>query len=372
MRKILALIFMVFLIAGTAVSENKMITEINASGGGAGSAAGNSLQMIFGVPWGGETTVSGNTMRLSILWGTSIVDVPDGDAGFIKDTKISKTSDGKIKLTWDYMDILPAKRVKIYRLSGPAKEFTWTATSEWGAPIYTSTTDNVKTYTDTVIGIGDEKGAYYRIVPSTVSDNDIFGKSNGIPYNERTVGKTDVITYSGYNFISMPMISLYGNGISENFFWQFDLDGVEVYSYNEDTGMMSKAKYSSGEWKYSPNTFNIERGKSYWVKRSNIKAVSLLGAVSSEAFSKGMLQNKYLTLGAPFPVTKSLSVAGLSPRGSDEIYYFNNNSKLYSKLKSTSGRWVNAQPGQSLFDITPAKGYWYRNVGELFDWTVQP
>lgn len=183
------------------------------------------------------------------------------------------------------------------------------------------------------------------------------------------VGKLDIDLTTGFNFVSMPLVGLTGTGLSENFADQLNVADYEMYYYNPASGLMTKAKYTT-TWAFSPNIpFNIETGNAYWVKLPANKRISLLGAVRTTPFIKTFLANKYSTLGSAVPVKMGMETAGLVPTGTNQIFWFHNDTKLYEKLKN-SGGWVNASPGQPVFDLAPGLGYWYYNTGSELDWTL--
>ena len=154
---------------------------------------------------------------------------------------------------------------------------------------------------------------------------------------------------------------------------QLDVDGMQIFYYNASSGLMTKAEYKSNAWQFSPDIpYNIDMGKSYWVKIASGKTVSLLGSVISTPFSKALLGNKFSTLGSALPKTLTLSNAGLTPRGTDQIFLFDNDTKLMGKLKSSGGQWKNAVPGEPIFDLIPGRGYWYRNEDIDLNWTLNP
>jgi hypothetical protein len=184
------------------------------------------------------------------------------------------------------------------------------------------------------------------------------------------VGKLDIDLTAGYNFISMPLVGLTGVGISETFADQFNVGTYEMYYYNPATGLMTKAAYGTN-WVFSPSTpFNIDMGGSYWVKLPAAKKVSLLGAVRTTPFTKTFLANKYSTLGNAIPVKKTFDAAGLVPTGTNQIFWFNNTTKLYQKLKNGGAAWENAAPGELVFEFVPGLGHWYYNTGSQLDWTL--
>ena len=173
------------------------------------------------------------------------------------------------------------------------------------------------------------------------------------------------------------MIAQQGNDLSASFAKQLDVNGIEAYCYNEDSGMMTKAKYESNAWSFTPLSFNIERAKAYWVKVPNEMTVSLLGEVQmkDKQFDKKFLADKFLTLGMPFPATAGLSNAKLAAIKGNELYLFHNDTKLYEKLKGVESEntvyWENSAPGKPEFAFYPASGYWYRNFGNEFMWNIE-
>lgn len=201
----------------------------------------------------------------------------------------------------------------------------------------------------------------------------IHGKSTDADYGLAkavAVGKVDVNLVADYNFLSMPMYLIGGNTLSQAFAGQLDVNKMEIYSFDEASGNLIKAQFDGTNWIYSPNTpYGIVQGKSYWVRLPAPQRVSLLGYVANIPFTKTMYDNRYLVLGDAFPVNLVLDNV-LPASGVNELYLFHNDTKNLEKLLNTGGRWVNAAPGQPVYNLIPAAGYWYRNQGAQFNWTL--
>lgn len=400
MRKILALIFMVFLIAGTAVSENKMITEINASGGGVGSAAGNSLQMIFGVPWGGETTVSGNTMRLSILWGASTtITTDEADNGIIRGTTIKRDADSAGSgITLSFYSANPSvTAVDVYSLSGDGTEFSsteaWTKLNSSGIAVaYSDNGANKTSWSVTNTKVGDGKNAYYKVVPAGITK--IFGKNAlGEDYNSRTVGKVDVLIFapaSGnpikYNFVSIPLVqednsldNVLGMQLSPS---NYQGPAPELWGWS-GTSFGRQAYLKSSGWK-KINTadaipdFSFEYGAGYFIKmktgHSDAK-ITFVGLVNTGTFeyegSIPLRANLYSTLSDPYPIKigigdvglNSVLKSGAASGLADQIWAWTGNSFGAQSFFKNDGTWAMVSGiTQKVEYIEPGKAYLLRRI----------
>ncbi|MBI5701403.1 hypothetical protein HZC34_06140, partial [Candidatus Saganbacteria bacterium] len=264
-----------------------------------------------------------------------------------------------IKLSWDFAAY--GNDILIYYLKGDGTGQYTNSFASWAPASLYNPSSVIGSLYDKNQFLDGDKERYYKAI-----------KNDQIPEAKVpvawAVGKIIIDVSKGYDFISMPLIPFKGTSISNVFMGQLDVQGVESYSFDELTVMMSKANFTNGAWAYSPNVpFGISSGKSYWLQLPADQKLSLIGAVKTTPFTKAMPANGYVTLGATLPTLIDFQTVGLTAKNGDQIYYFNNITKLFEKI-SDSGGWQNATPGQKVFSFIPAAGYWYKNEGASFDW----
>jgi hypothetical protein len=292
---------------------------------------------------------------------------------------ISKVSND-LRVSWeintvDFPALTGAEKVEIYYLafdSGEIGQYNKTSFSQLvidnnnlaaGAPTGTALDGTRAFKWSSQAGMGYTE-LYFIACINDLPTHPDYGLAKAV-----AVGKVDQDMTTDYNFVSMPMYMVGGAAISQAFSAQFDIDGTELYSFDEASGNLTKAKYQSG-WAFSPAVpFDIQQGKSYWVRLGAAKRISLLGYVSNVSFSKAMFGTRYLVLGNAFPLLRNFDTV-LPAAGTNELYLFHNDTKLLEKLKNSGGTWINAAPGEPVYKFLPGSGYWYRNQGSDSTWTL--
>lgn len=281
-------------------------------------------------------------------------------------------SGGDVLVSWD-SNTYPA--VDIYRLDGDgtgqfSNKYPGTDTGSANGWQLVSAADSDGEYRNNYIASGPME-AYYKAL---IAGEDAAAKLPAA----WAVGKFDLSLVPGFNLSSTPLVPLHGNSIDDVFVGPsggaLRSDGIEVYFFDESSRLSIKALFDNNEWKYFPNTpFTVTLGSGYWIKQDRRSLrLSMLGAVINEANIR-TLGTGFSLISSPVPVYYgSLADAGLPARGTDEIYFFDANTGLQSKLINKNGEWSNAVPGEKPFGLIPGRGYWYKNNGVEFDWTLSP
>lgn len=288
---------------------------------------------------------------------------------------IKADSSGNIILTWD---VKKYSSVDVYKLTGDGTgQFDNSSSgitkggSGWKSVISGLTAG---TFLDTKLIAADPKEVYYKVIVNAyakASIPDLISKA-------WATGKFDLVLTQGFNLISTPLVPLHGSSI-DNVFINASGGGLrtkneQVYYFNESTGLTIKALYdsASSSWLYFPpgTPFTINLGNGYWVNEVNkTNRISTIGAVITAANHRS-LPADFSLIGSPIPTTMDLSIGGLAPKGSNEIYFYH--SGTMDKMYNSSGTWTNAVPGAKPFGLYPGVGYWYKNYGSTLDWVLTP
>jgi len=378
---------------------------------------GYNMRTIFGQPFAGISTSSTGTSTGewgAIWWGDTGTSLITGeDNGLIYNTKIVRLGDAAQSDIQISFRSTQETSANIFRLSGTASEFATTA-NVWkliaqNVPIPNTNvsdtiwTENTNKYAPagTIVSkvlVANGNNAYYRVVPAAplnITTNIFtFDATSGFPYNARTVGKVDFnLGYLAslgerFNLNSTPL-KIATTNIAGFFGKQLDINGTEIYSYDNQSGVAAKAQFvssaTSSVWVYQglpsgQSEMLMDRGLSYWIKLPSTVdiPVTLVGEVIQN-YSANLYNNSANTgfnrIGDPYPASVDFMSAGLTPTNhGKEIYWFNNTTKVTQKLQIANGIWVNAQSDQPVFNLQPGFGYWYRldsSSGVSVPWNFQ-
>lgn len=366
--------------------DGKTIDLLPNSGSSAGlTNGGTTIQDVKGYPFGSPYT-DGSTLievGLGVLLGTGegTAEAPTALQQGAVILGIEKVNND-LRVTWaintvDFPLLTGSEQVDIYYMvvdSGEPGQYNKTAMTQLiiDADVLASAApsgvnlDGPKAFKwNNQAGTGHQEIYFIGCINDQASHAD-YGLAKAV-----AVGKLDLELTSDYNFVSMPMYMINGTSLTLALSGQADQVDIEIYNFDESSGNLVKAKYKTTGWEFTPNLpFAVEQGKSYWVRLPSGGRISLLGAVSNADFMKTMLASRYLVLGNAFPLSRTFDDV-LPASGSNELYLFHNDTKILEKLKNNgSGTWINAAPGEPVYNFIPGAGFWYRNQGAEYDWTL--
>jgi hypothetical protein len=317
------------------------------------------LQDIKGQGYtGGAKTGDGYTLYdggiYVLVAGTPEVVIPPShtegpDDGLIKNTRIERTSDGKIKLYWQ---LNGAANADIWRMSGNSPTEFSNNTILYdrinSAPIVAP-----PEFEDapSKVRVGDGKDAYYRVVPGGTLQANIFNAA----LNKRTVGKVDIHLGSAYNFVGYPfnaatidIPTLIGIQLRE---------GDQVHWWDQ-AGQSYGLATKTASWP-SPHTFNLADGLLVYLTGSgrteNLTLVGLVDNFITTGVSKS-LGSRYNLVGYPYPVVRLASDIGLSPQEGDQIHIWDWATQNFRMTTYVGGAWGDV--GLTRFNLAEGKFYY--------------
>lgn len=311
-----------------------------------------------------------NEVTLNLAEGAGPGGSTEGpDDGLINNTRIERTSDGRIKLLWNYND--PSiTSADIFRMVNET-DSQFSADPGAYAPI-TPTSITGTEFIDEFeppsrIRVGDGKAYYYRVVPAGVTD--IFGTDpvTGKAYNKRTVGKVDIRLGDEYNSICYPfnknyigVVELMGDQLSEG-------DQIHWWERSAQTYRIL-TKLSSG-WSAD---HNFEFGDGFFVYLvpggvpRSVK-LTLVGIVDN--FATGItkpLGLEYTLIGYPYPVVRDAGAAGFAPREGDQLHIWRVDSQRFFITTYVGSAWNDL----SLINLSVGEGkfYYIPEDRTAYDW----
>lgn len=166
------------------------------------------------------------------------------------------------------------------------------------------------------------------------------------------VGKINIDVSNSYALYSVPLIPLTGDRRT----WALqDIFGDQINNgeIQYAQGGLLRVVCEDGIW---PDK-NIEVSKGFWLKANASKKISIIGGVLSGEYNRNIVQG-YDLYGIPMPVKVEVAAGsdenfGIQPREGDEIQLLYGGGLV---------RYVYGAAGWgSSFDITLAKGFWYKN-----------
>lgn len=405
-KRILLIISLWLVFGGYVYAQQLDSGTISAGGALQLQGGGVSLQDIKGQSAAGVVTNGTITVEVGGLYGelTEEAAIPSQpDNGLIHNTMIERVADAAgADIRVKFRSQSSVANANIFRLSGANAEFS--TSGAWVLIAQNVAITNPGSDTDTVwlesslsqnkITVGDGINAYYRVVPSTVLNTaDLFGSSNNVPYNEKTIGKVDLDLKKGFNCVSVPLVQQFGNDVGHVIGQQ--LTAVpptsptdNVYNYYFSGGNLQSDKASlidDGhriDWKYT-TLFQMSTYKGFWVEIVNSpKLISIVGLVptTNDLQAGLMLYPLYNIIGTPCPLSKPILSSGFTQAFSgtptdpgDEIlnYYFDANNQLMTRKASfINNDWKFTAP----FDLKMSNGFWYQRKSSqpAYNWVFSP
>gem|GEM_PF-1758025 len=275
-----------------------------------------------------------------------------GDVGIIQNTQIFRnttTPGSNLKLTWTFRAGSGVTQADIWRLSGPAMNYSEIAT--W-TNVFT-TTAGATEYVDTLLSptvVGDGKNAYYRVVPTGTPSGQIFTYEN----NARTAAKIDVqLNPAASKIVAIPV---YAGSIADVMLGQVGNDEFYFYPKSEGGGLDAK-RYVNDALIAAP--FAVAPGVGFWVENKSATGHSLTFVGILET-----LGNKEITAvditGNPAPY--QLRSTGLAAMDGDKIFPPASTGGL-DAYTFRSGGWVGS------FALNNTDGCWYEHLGTRY-WRI--
>jgi len=196
-------------------------------------------------------------------------------------------------------------------------------------------------------------------------------------FADRTVGKYDIDTSTGFTFTSVPFVFtseaathldiVIGNQLTGA---DMPLDSDRTYSYQDKTWKQAYRKTGVG-WTGTFQYFSSDLGA--WLKilpGHPSGKLTYVGIVSDVASREIALNQGFTMIGHAYPVDVNLDDTGLDkvltsgdlPRYADRVYSFENGVWKQAYLKTGEG-WVG-----TLDKLEPGRGYWIRKQGIASTW----
>jgi hypothetical protein len=288
-----------------------------------------------------------------------IIDTSAADNGAIYETRIIRNSptDPHIKLTWLYRAGSGVTSADIWRRSGDVATAFSMTTSNWTKINPTSVA--LTEYIDSNMAFNNNLNAYYRVVPSGTTADQIFGTitagGSTMPRNNRTVGKIDVnLSANALKLVSLP---LNAGAMSAILASQTLSGGMAVYPQSSSGGGLNVLSFAGG---VLSGDFNVRPTVGFWIRNDGTPK-TLTFAGSFETAGQKVLAYDLDLNGNPIPyVLNSTAIGGQT---GDVIYPPTSTGGGLDVSANSAGSW------SSTFSIGLASGFWYRKSGSRF-WNI--